>query len=69
MFIMVDVRAIDPDDKIFAQNLLDAESVSVLPGSAFGKSTRGHIRVSLVQPEDVLSEGCKRLDRFVNQMG
>ena len=69
MFIMVDVRAIDPDDKIFAQKLLDAESVSVLPGSAFGSSARGHVRVSLVQPEDVLSEGCKRLERFVNQLG
>jgi len=65
MFIMVDVRAIDQDDKIFAQKLLDAESVSVLPGSAFGKGTRGHVRVSLVQPEDVLSEGCRRLERFV----
>jgi len=67
MFIMVDVRAIDQDDKIFAQKLLDAESVSVLPGSAFGKGTRGHVRISLVQPEDVLSEGCRRLERFVIQ--
>jgi arginine:pyruvate transaminase len=67
MFIMVDVRAIDQDDKIFAQKFLDAESVSVLPGSAFGRGTRGHVRVSLVQPEEVLSEGCRRLERFVIQ--
>ena len=67
MFIMVDVSDIYEDDKIFAQKLLDAESVSVLPGSAFGSSTRGHVRVSLVQPEDILTEGCKRLARFVSQ--
>jgi arginine:pyruvate transaminase len=67
MFIMVDVRALDQDDKIFARKLLDAESVSVLPGSAFGEGTRGHVRVSLVQPEDVLSEGCRRLEKFVIQ--
>jgi arginine:pyruvate transaminase len=67
MFIMVDVSDIYKDDKTFAQKLLDAESVSVLPGSAFGNSTSGHVRVSLVQPEDVLIEGCKRLDRFVSQ--
>ena len=68
MFIMVDVSDIYQDDKIFAQKLLDAESVSVLPGSAFGRSTTGHVRVSLVQPEDILTEGCKRLERFVRQL-
>jgi arginine:pyruvate transaminase len=68
MFIMVDVSDIYPDDKVFAQKLLDAESVSVLPGSAFGRSTRGHVRISLVQPEDILTEGCKRLNRFVRQL-
>ena len=65
MFIMVDVSNIYKDDKIFAQKLIDSERVSVLPGSAFGSSTRGHVRISLVQPEDVLTEGCKRLKRFV----
>lgn len=67
MFIMVDVTDLYDDDKTFAQELLDAERVSVLPGSAFGISTSGHVRVSLVQPEDVLIEGCKRLDRFVRR--
>ena len=65
MFIMIDVSDIDEDDKVFAQNLLDAERVSVLPGSAFGNSTRGHVRFSLVQPEEILLEGCKRLKNFV----
>lgn len=65
MFIMVDVSALFADDNEFSQKLLDAEKVSVLPGSAFGASTRGHIRFSLVQPEDVLIEGRKRLERFV----
>jgi len=68
MFIMVDIREINQDDKVFAQQLLDAESVSVLPGSAFGSSTRGHVRISLVQPRDVLTEGCKRLERFVSHL-
>ena len=67
MFIMVDVSNIYRDDNIFAQKLLDAECVSVLPGSAFGSSTSGHVRLSLVQPEDVLTEGCNRLEKFVRQ--
>jgi len=65
MFIMIDVSNFYEDDKVFAQKLLDAQSVSVLPGSAFGNSTRGHVRFSLVQSGDVLLEGCKRLDEFV----
>jgi arginine:pyruvate transaminase len=65
MFIMVDVSDIEEDDKVFAQKLLDAERVSVLPGSAFGNSTRGHVRFSLVQPEEILLEGCKRLENFI----
>ena len=65
MFIMVDVSHFYEDDKVFAQKLLDAENVSVLPGSAFGSSTKGHVRFSLVQPEEVLLEGCKRLEKFV----
>jgi arginine:pyruvate transaminase len=65
MFIMIDVSALFADDKEFAQRLLDVEAVSVLPGSAFGQSTSGHVRLSLVQPEDVLMQGCDRLQNFV----
>ncbi len=65
MFIMLDVSNIYQDDKVFAQKLLDAQAVSVLPGSAFGNSTRGHVRFSLVQSEDILLEGCKRLEQFI----
>ncbi len=65
MFVMIDVRAFEADDKVFAGGLLEAERVSVLPGVAFGESTRGHVRFSLVQPLDVLMDGCDRLQRFV----
>ncbi len=65
MFVMVNVSKLFADDKDFAQTLLDAESVAVLPGSAFGNATRGHIRFSLVQPEDILIKGCDRLEKFV----
>lgn len=66
MFIMIDVSAIEKDDRVFARKLLDTERVSVLPGVAFGNSTKGHVRFSLVQPMEVLMEGCDRLARFLN---
>jgi arginine:pyruvate transaminase len=65
MFIMIDVSKVEADDRIFAKKLLDAECVSVLPGIAFGDSTKGHVRFSLVQPMSVLMEGCNRLQKFI----
>ena len=64
MFVMIDIKAFGNDDTAFAKRLLSAEKMSVLPGSAFGESTSGHVRFSLVQPMDILMEGCERLERF-----
>jgi len=64
MFVMIDVKAFGNDDKAFAERLLEAEKLSVLPGSAFGDSTAGHVRYSLVQPMNILMQGCDRLESF-----
>lgn len=65
MFIMIDVSDYCADDKVFARQLLDSQRMSLLPGSAFGESTSGHVRFSLVKPLDVLTEGCDRLEKFL----
>ena len=66
MFVMIDIKAFGNDDKAFAQRLLESQKLSVLPGSAFGDSTTGHVRFSLVQPMEVLMEGCNRLEKFAH---
>ena len=65
MFVMLDVTEINPNDTAFAQDLLTRQKMSVVPGSGFGESTRGHVRFSLTQPLEVLREGCERLGRYV----
>lgn len=65
MFVMLDVTEINPDDTAFARDLLSRQKMSVVPGSGFGESTRGHVRFSLTQPLEVLREGCERLGRYV----
>ncbi len=65
MFVMLDVTEINPDDTAFARDLLTRQKMSVVPGSGFGESTRGHVRFSLTQPLEVLREGCERLGRYV----
>ncbi len=52
---------IDSDDA-FAAELLDAEGVAVVQGSAFGLSP--YFRVSYATSEDVLEEACRRIQRF-----
>jgi arginine:pyruvate transaminase len=65
MYVMLDIRAIEPDCEKFAWALLEAEKVAVMPGVSFGDAAAGHIRVSLCQPEEILKEAAGRLRRFV----
>jgi arginine:pyruvate transaminase len=66
MYVMLDIRAVEPDCEKFAFALLDAEKVSVMPGASFGDAAAGHIRVSLCQPDATLKEAAARLRRFVS---
>ena len=52
---------IDSDDT-FAAELLDAEGVAVVQGSAFGLSP--YFRISYATSEGVLEEACRRIQRF-----
>ncbi|NJC42552.1 aspartate aminotransferase [Brevundimonas alba] len=52
---------IDGDDA-FAAELLDAEGVAVVQGSAFGLSP--YFRISYATSENVLEEACRRIQRF-----
>ncbi|WP_122464879.1 pyridoxal phosphate-dependent aminotransferase [Brevundimonas lutea] len=50
------------DDETFTKELLDAEGVAVVQGSAFGLSP--YFRVSYATGEDALTEACQRIQRF-----
>ena len=69
MYVMLDVRAIEPDDEAFAYALLDREQIAVMPGSSFGDAAAGHIRISLTQPEPVLEEAARRFRSFIANYG
>jgi arginine:pyruvate transaminase len=66
MYVMLDIRAVEPDCEKFAWALLDAEKLAVMPGSSFGDAAAGHIRISLCQPDDLLLEAASRLRRFAS---
>jgi LL-diaminopimelate aminotransferase len=48
------------DDNVYADNLLDDAGVTVTPGSFFGPSGRGYVRLSLCTPTDRIREAMDR---------
>jgi aminotransferase len=53
------------DDEAFAEELLAAESVALVPGSVFGEGGSGHLRVSYATGMADLKEALSRIERFV----
>ncbi|HEY7600858.1 MAG TPA: aminotransferase class I/II-fold pyridoxal phosphate-dependent enzyme [Candidatus Limnocylindrales bacterium] len=49
----------------FAERLLFEEKVAAVPGSAFGPSGEGHVRMTLATGYDQLQEALARIGRFV----
>ncbi|MEM8856627.1 MAG: aminotransferase class I/II-fold pyridoxal phosphate-dependent enzyme, partial [Pseudomonadota bacterium] len=50
------------DDETFVTELLEAEGVAVVQGSAFGLAP--HFRISYATATDALEEACSRIQRF-----
>ncbi len=53
------------DDTTFAERLLEEERVGVVPGSAFGPSGAGHVRVCYATAYEEIVEAVDRIERFV----
>ncbi|MES3517657.1 MAG: aminotransferase class I/II-fold pyridoxal phosphate-dependent enzyme [Natronomonas sp.] len=53
------------DAEAFAENLLEAERVAMVPGTAFGTGGSGHLRASYATGLDELKEAMNRLERFL----
>jgi aspartate aminotransferase len=61
-YLWIDMRhATDGDVAAWAEHFVLANRVAVAPGSAFGRSGEGWIRVCLASNEDDLLEGLRRL--------
>jgi len=64
MFLLIDVSQTGLDGKAFAEQLLDAESVAVVPGFGFGESMKDTVRAGFLLDVSVLEEAAKRIIRF-----
>lgn len=62
------IRRSGLDSETFAEQLLHAERVAVVPGNAFGPSGEGHIRCSYATALPLLEEALTRIDRFLRTL-
>ncbi|MBR2954858.1 MAG: aminotransferase class I/II-fold pyridoxal phosphate-dependent enzyme [Ruminococcus sp.] len=53
----------------FCERLLFEEKVAVVPGSAFGDSGEGYIRISYAYSLKHLMEAISRIEKFINSLG
>ena len=52
----------------FCERLLKEEKVAVVPGSAFGQSGEGHVRISYSYSMNHLREACIRMRKFLQKL-
>lgn len=64
MYLMLDIRATGLSGRDFAETLLDAHQIAVMPGESFGRSAAGHIRVALTVDDARLVEAIDTLCGF-----
>ena len=64
MYVMLDIRATGLGGEGFANALLDAESIAVMPGESFGQAAAGHVRVAMTVDDDAYKDALQRLIQF-----
>jgi aminotransferase len=57
------------DDTVFAESLLQEEEVAVVPGSAFGASGSGYVRMAYATAYEKIEEALNRMERFMRRHG
>ena len=67
-YIFPDISSFSQDSHSFAKMLLEKAKVALTPGSAFGRSGEGHIRISYANSLEALKEGIERLEEFISRL-
>ena len=64
-YIFPNIEAFTKDSREFTRRFLEEEQVVVFPGSAFGPSSEGCLRLACTVPEPKLGQAMARLSRFI----
>jgi arginine:pyruvate transaminase len=64
MYLMLDIRATGMSGDAFANALLDATHIAVMPGESFGQAAAGHIRIAMTIDDDRYVDALSRVVAF-----
>ena len=67
-YVFPNIQEFGMSSEEFATRLLEEEKVAVVPGSAFGDSGEGYIRISYAYSLDDLKESVGRVGSFIDRM-
>ncbi len=67
-YVFPSIREFGMTSEEFAMKLLDEERVAVVPGTAFGASGEGFVRISYAYSIEALKTAFERLERFINHL-
>ncbi len=68
MYLMLDIRATGCSGEEFANALLDAHAIAVMPGESFGSAAAGHIRVAMTIDDSSFASALKTLVDFATDL-
>ena len=66
-YIFPDISKYAESSEAFCEDFLQKKFVAVVPGSAFGESGEGHIRISYAASMEKIKEAMKRLREYINE--
>jgi arginine:pyruvate transaminase len=68
MYLMLDVRSTGMSGDDFAEALLSAHHIAVMPGESFGNAAAGHVRVAMTIADDDFIAALQQLVAFAETM-
>ena len=68
MYVMLDIRATGLSGDAFAEALLDATQIAVMPGESFGTAAAGHIRVAMTVEDATFAEALAQVLAFAGKL-
>ena len=66
-YVFPNFSTFEKSDEVFASNLLKEAGIATAPGSGFGKSGEGHLRMSYSVSHDQLEEAMNRIQSFLEK--
>lgn len=68
MYIMLDLRRTGLSGQDFANQLLDAHHIAVMPGESFGQAAAGHVRVAMTVDDQAFAKALQQLVKFADKL-